>query len=259
MLSQPDRLPPPGRPAAPPLEHPAPFRLDRPPTPPPSPFVRDFASIDGLAAAVRYLIIGSIGISLVIAALEAYLIRVLDRSPLFGGLPVTGARVYDMTGLLILLDLLLVISAGICVMILFKRMMDNGAALNPGSSTYKSHWAITGWIVPFLSLVRPFQVVRQIWETSRSGDFDRDRRPLPVVSRVWWGLFLVSNTISFSAPTAPWDGTATIDDFVDEAIGQLIISLIQSASGVAFLVLLASLVPQHRLAIRAAEHPDHRW
>ncbi len=250
MASLPDRPPPAGLPVAPPpLEHQAPFRLDRAPPPPPSPFAPAFKGFDRLATAITYLVAASIAFNVVDVVLEAYLIRVLGRTPLFGGFPRSASTVYDVTVVIVGLDLLLWLVAGICVMVLFKRMMDNGAVIAPAWAEHKSYWAIWGWIIPILGLFRPYQVVRQIWQTSLCGDPETDRRPLPTVTKVWWGLFIMSNSSAFGFPTVPADGTATTDDFRAEAIGQLVGSVAGIALGVTFLLVLSKMVERHRQAV----------
>jgi hypothetical protein len=62
-------------------------------------------------------------------------------------------------------------------------LQSRGAALR-----YASHWALTGWFVPLLNFVRPFQFTREIWQASQTSGAG------PVSSMVvscWWGLYLL--------------------------------------------------------------------
>ena len=180
-------------------------RLARPleaPTPPRG----GLKGIDRPATAVRYLVVVSIAVSAIDVALEAYLVRAFARAPLLGGLPNNGARAYDVGFVLLGFDLLLWVVTGIYLMVLFKRMMDNGNVIAPSWATLKSHWAIWGWIIPIIALFRLFQVVRQIWQTSVSGDATTDRRPLPGVTKVWWGLFIVRASSGGLLPRPTMDG-----------------------------------------------------
>lgn len=77
-------------------------------------------------------------------------------------------------------------------------------------------WAIGGWFVPFLNLVRPYQIVKETWTKSDpavgfSGgyaDAGPGARSATLVG-VWWGSWLVSNVVDniygrivFAAETA---------------------------------------------------------
>ena len=249
FIPPPRSAPPP--PVAPPsgptqtLAHPSPFRVSDTRASRPT----DFARIDGLAGAVRYLILASIAVTAVDSLIQIYLTIALDRTESIWDVSDAVARAYDVSALLLLGEGLLLLTTGVCVMILFKRMMDNGAKIAPGWAEYKSHWAITGWLVPFLGLVRPFQVVRQIWQTSLSNRSGTNGAPLPRVAKVWWGLFLVANTTGVLAPTVPVDEVPTIDHYIAQAIGQMAVDVLSSGAGIAFLALLAPLVRRHRLAV----------
>jgi hypothetical protein len=57
---------------------------------------------------------------------------------------------------------------------------------------YSTRWAWLGFVVPFVNIVRPYQVVTEIWRASG---------PAPVSSsspliQVWWGIALLSGLVS---------------------------------------------------------------
>ena len=109
------------------------------------------------------------------------------------------------------------LGGAVAVIALLKRMMDNGRLLEPAQSKHKSHWAITGWFVPLLSLVRPYSVVKQIWNTGQLADAGSERE-LPESAKWWWGLFVTSLFIDrLSVTTA---APTTLDEFADEAIAE---------------------------------------
>jgi hypothetical protein len=77
----------------------------------------------------------------------------------------------------------------------------------PGHVRYSPGWAVGGWFVPFLSLVRPFQVVRDLWRSSELSGWRSE--PAQLVGW-WWGLFLLSNFTSLIAASQPTD---TLEQF----------------------------------------------
>ncbi|MGN6607038.1 MAG: DUF4328 domain-containing protein [Jatrophihabitans sp.] len=67
------------------------------------------------------------------------------------------------------------------------------ASQNPGVITHGSGWAIGGWFVPFLNLVRPYQMTTDAYNGAVVGlgaqpRHRKARRPV----QVWWGLLLLA-------------------------------------------------------------------
>ena len=61
----------------------------------------------------------------------------------------------------------------------------------------RAGWAVGGWFVPILNLVRPKQIMSDIWRGSdpaapASNDGAWHRAPVPALLHLWWGLFLMS-------------------------------------------------------------------
>ncbi len=84
---------------------------------------------------------------------------------------------------------LIALTSNILFMIWLYRAHKNLAALNVGPLRYKSHWAITGYFVPFLNFYRPFQVVREVWKGSTGAPADQPTSPLV---RVWWEFTILA-------------------------------------------------------------------
>ena len=67
-------------------------------------------------------------------------------------------------------------------------------------------WAWGFWLIPILNLVKPFQIVRELWTTT-----DPDGRASPLVG-CWWIAWLGSGFVArFAARDLPAD--ATLEDF----------------------------------------------
>jgi hypothetical protein len=66
-----------------------------------------------------------------------------------------------------------------------RAAFRNTDVLAPGLRRHGHGWAIGGWFVPFLNLVRPKQIVDDTWRADRS-------RVSPLL-HVWWALWIVSN------------------------------------------------------------------
>jgi len=107
-------------------------------------------------------------------------------------------------GLIELLQLLLRLGTGITFIVWFQRAYKNLTPLGADDLRFSSGWAIGGWFVPFLNLVRPWQIMSDIWRasdpepTARAGVAWKQRR-VPVLVHAWWTLFILTNLLGVAA------------------------------------------------------------
>ncbi|MFG3697271.1 DUF4328 domain-containing protein [Micromonospora sp. NPDC047620] len=94
-----------------------------------------------------------------------------------------GAAVAE--GLLTLVYLLAILTAGVLVIIWTWRVRTNLEAFPGALPTLSPAWAIAGWLVPFANVVVPARVVANVARDSLW------RRNTPVLVGVWWTTWLV--------------------------------------------------------------------
>lgn len=67
---------------------------------------------------------------------------------------------------------------------------------------YRQAWAIAGFWVPLLNLIRPYQVVREVWQASHPSETSplhwKELEPSPLISW-WWAAFLVCSVLQIFA------------------------------------------------------------
>lgn len=101
----------------------------------------------------------------------------------------------SLQGLLSLVVMGLTLLSAVAFMRWMRRAYYNLAALGIGVE-YDDSWAVTGWIVPFVSLYRPYTIMREIWQrTQRMGYGYVTSHTL---LRVWWGLFLLRSAVGIA-------------------------------------------------------------
>ncbi len=62
-----------------------------------------------------------------------------------------------------------VLLASVCsFLIWFHRAYRRLEVLEVGNRRYSATWAVLGWFIPFLNLVRPYRVAIEIWERTDS-------------------------------------------------------------------------------------------
>ncbi len=113
---------------------------------------------------------------------------------------ITMDEILAMDARLSLLDTLFLwtaIVAGIVFLVWVYRANKNLSSLGAGGTRFTPGWAVGWFFVPFMNLVRPYQVVKEIFEESDpgidvAGTVKRGYSSSTIVGW-WWALFLGSS------------------------------------------------------------------
>jgi hypothetical protein len=97
-----------------------------------------------------------------------------------------------------LLQFLTFVITGVFFLMWIHRAHRNLPALGAHGLKYSPRWAVGGFFVPFLNIVRPFQVVREIWKASSPdlnvGDASSwQYSSTSALLGFWWGSWIASN------------------------------------------------------------------
>jgi hypothetical protein len=101
-----------------------------------------------------------------------------------------------------LIWILALVVTGIVFIVWMRRVYDNVRTLGSAPPRYSRGWTIGGWLVPFLSLVRPKQIMNDLWRASdpglpsQAGNEWQQQRPSPLLA-VWWALWLVGGFLGW--------------------------------------------------------------
>lgn len=113
------------------------------------------------------------------------------------------------------LQVLLLLVTGICFLIWTYRLSRNLRALGVTGLQFTPGWAVGYFFIPIVSLYRPYQIFREIWQGSdpglapRAGQAWRNIRP-PALLSFWWVLWMISNVVDRLAAQTPNDVGATV-------------------------------------------------
>jgi Domain of unknown function (DUF4328) len=83
-------------------------------------------------------------------------------------------------------------------LIWLNRANKNLTPLRANNIEFSSGWAVGWWFIPFANLVKPFQIVKEVWNES-DPDFNPDVNFLssssgtPSILTFWWALWIISN------------------------------------------------------------------
>ena len=83
------------------------------------------------------------------------------------------------------------------------RSYGNLRLVGTRESRFTPGWAIGYWFIPFVNLVRPYQIVADLWLRSvvLNGAGTTERRNAPAIVSLWWGSYLVSGMVGRVAMT----------------------------------------------------------
>jgi hypothetical protein len=124
------------------------------------------------------------------------------------------------------LQLVLRVTTGITFVIWFRRAYQNLLAMGTESLRFEAGWTVWGWFVPFLNLVRPKQLMDDIWRATdptlpeQPGDAWK-KRPVALLVHLWWATFLLSTAVSLIATSLLQDAS-TLQQLRTTAILMLI-------------------------------------
>jgi hypothetical protein len=132
-----------------------------------------------------------------------------------------------------------------------RRAYGNLEALAEAPLRFDPRWAIWGWFVPFLNLVRPQQVVREVWDVCEAA---WQRMPDRVVGlarppdhvNLWWGLFLATSALA--------NGVGRLSMHAEDARENLYAAFATMGSD-AFDVIAALVAVRLVLAVRDLQRP----
>ena len=108
-----------------------------------------------------------------------------------------------LQGVVFLLRLPLLIFTIVMFLIWIYRAYSNLEPLAGRNLQFSPGWAVGWWFIPFANLVKPYQVVREIWEESDPDVPDNEptfltasSRTAPTYIGVWWGAWITSNILN---------------------------------------------------------------
>jgi hypothetical protein len=96
--------------------------------------------------------------------------------------------------------LVVYVLTGISFLMWIYRAYKNMLSLGAEGYQFTPWWAVGGWFVPYLNLFRPYQVIKELWQTSDpdatadSAAWQSGRTP-PLLL-VWWVLWLSQTVLS---------------------------------------------------------------
>jgi len=126
----------------------------------------------------------------------------------------------------------------------FRQAYVNVTAVTGRLTDYSSRWAILGFFVPFVNLVRPRRIMREIWDSAEAKWIADDPRvagrPVPADKvNLWWGLLLSATILSNIAGRIATKAT-TAQQLIPATMFYLIADCVDVAAAIVAIVLVRS-------------------
>lgn len=181
-----------------------------------------FVPADGAALWTKGLLLGTLVLSVVGVISGLLEIDLLSRAA-SGGISDAEAAANDARQQLIgVLQLLVYFATAVAFLAWFHRVHKNLPCLGGRGLKYSPGWAVGGFFVPFLNLVRPLQVMREVWhgsdpsglerDTASSGPSIRNQLGTPALMGWWWALFLIANFLGNIIIRMSFSENQTLDE-----------------------------------------------
>ncbi len=189
----------------------------------------------GLATAATVLFSLAILVDLGLLCTLAYLVYYLMPRENF--LLEQGASIWGRADSFRILQALAILSANV-VFAIWLYVVHKGLRKRGATLKYSSHWAITGFVIPFLNFVRPFQVVRDAWRASTGSASADPPVRTPAVIRLWWEFVLVSMVYGIA-------GSYILQEQTVEASGILLVWYLVAAASCALAIAVVRLIERN--------------
>ncbi|HSC55185.1 MAG TPA: DUF4328 domain-containing protein [Phnomibacter sp.] len=110
----------------------------------------------------------------------------------------------------------------------FRRAYHN--LQRAGSPTMHTEgWAAGCWFIPLLNLVRPYQIMREIWEDTQELNASKLERKNTTIVGLWWTFYLISNIFA-TIVNRTTDLNTNIDGFIYQTYMDLASSVLEIIS-----------------------------
>jgi hypothetical protein len=144
-------------------------------------------------------------------------LRTLPADSVFANLAmVTSEGFYALAGLA---QLVAILVAAVFFIRWFYLVHSNLRQLSDEPTKYSTQWTIWGFFVPLLNLIRPQQVMREVWAMSHrawNGDPSRvaDRQQPKDRVNLWWGWFLSTCILGNVVGRIAWRAVTAQDTLI---------------------------------------------
>jgi hypothetical protein len=129
----------------------------------------------------------------------------------------------------------------ICTMIFFilwfRRAYNNLHLTQEVNLLYTEGWAAGAWFVPFLNLVRPYQIMDEIWNKTQQATKNLLSFKNSSLVGWWWAVYLISNVTSNIASRV-FDDNSSYESLTSGTYAQIVSNFVEIISIAVTLIMI---------------------
>ncbi len=202
---------------------------------PPLTGFKDATTLTKWTTGILYVSVAVTFLAIISGVLEYRLLSDIENSGYDPQLVEAAERNDIRQGVMGILQLLTLLPAAVLILVWIHRANANARARGAMGMQFTPGWSVGWYFIPFANLVKPYQVMKEIWKASKDpeGWMGQDHSPL---LPWWWFLWITSNilgNLSFRLSMRAEDASSLLhastvtllSDFVDIPLN-LVLALI---------------------------------
>ena len=116
-----------------------------------------------------------------------------------------------------LVQAFLLLGTGVCFLVWTYRLVQNLRAFGVSGLKHSPGWAVAYFFIPILSLYRPYQIFREVWQGSDPDPAQRaagtwHRARTPALLGFWWCAWILTNVLDALSAQSGADITVNVLD-----------------------------------------------
>jgi hypothetical protein len=126
--------------------------------------------------------------------------------------PAEATRSDDRVAAVAIAGLVLLVITGIVWLVWQHRSQANLHAARLRELDYTPGWSVGWWLIPFASLVKPFQTVRELWKASSGDESWWQNKTWSLIG--WWWALWIGMLVLERVATAVFNGAEALDTLI---------------------------------------------
>lgn len=137
----------------------------------------------------------------------------------------------------------------------FRRAYYNLHALPGVYASLDEGWAAGAWFVPLLNLVRPYQIMKEIWEGTQQFLSHRITPRSSALVNSWWAIYLGTNIFSGIASRMV-SGSANLEDLKTNTIVYILSEVMSIVAAIVAMLLVNRMSEIENELMKEAQTPS---
>jgi hypothetical protein len=162
----------------------------------------------------------------------------LLKSLMAGNADTEAANANDIrVSALAIANLVVLVCGAIFFILWFRRAYNNLHSTQQVNLLYTEGWAAGAWFVPFLNLVRPYQIMDEIWNKTQEATKNLLSFKNSSLVGWWWAIYLISK-ITSNIANRIFDDNSSYESLTSLTYAQIISNIVEIISIVLALVMI---------------------